>query len=309
MSDMHQRPLTGWVVNYSISESEDSAERGFPKWQVNRVILQIVAALFWQGAGAVFGHDWREDGVMEAIHGFAQQVRSPVPFSMGEAAAACPPLLHNVLPWPDRPRLSGQDLDRLAPTLRVESAGLPLELVPYQEEAQRMGETSALFRYLRARGLTHLRHQLNTQANVRICLGGRTSGSAGRYPGVIEEALFALRDGLPLYVAGFLGGAALQIIEAMQAQQMAPSFCQPTDVAALYSSPPVMESDLATLNDRQVNRHNIWFAFHEAGVAALAERNGLTVEENLALFSTPVLDTVVHLILTGLSRLQASNRI
>jgi hypothetical protein len=87
------RPLAGCIVNLSISESDDSAERGFPSWQVNRVTLQIVAALFGQGASVVFGHDWREDGVMQAVYGFARQVQPPVPLSPTKAVAEAQPLL------------------------------------------------------------------------------------------------------------------------------------------------------------------------------------------------------------------------
>ena len=304
-----RRPLAGCVVNCSISESEDSVSRGFPTWQVNRITLQIVAALFGQGAGTVFGHDWREDGVMEAVHGFAQQVQPPVPLPMEQADASNQPLLYNILPWPDRPHLSPEDLERLASTLRVESAGLPLALVPYEDEALRKGVASPLYRYVRARGLTHLRHKLNDRANVRICLGGRTSGFAGRYPGVIEEALIALTDRLPLYLAGFLGGAALQVVEAIQTSQLPATFCPLSETAGLYSTPPIREDDPGTLNDRQVDRRDVWQTFYRAGIEALAERNGLSVDENRELFSTPVIDRMIQLVLTGLSRLRAEGRI
>src|SRR5207248_6431114 len=119
------------VINLSVSESDDSAQRGFPLWQVNRVTLQLVAALFGQGASVVFGHDRREDGVMEAVYGFARQVQPPMPLSPGNAAAEDQPLLRNLLPWPDKPLLQERDLEQLSSTLRVESAGLPKELVAF----------------------------------------------------------------------------------------------------------------------------------------------------------------------------------
>jgi hypothetical protein len=34
-------------------------------------------ALFGEGATIVFGHDWLEDGVMEAIYGYARLVQPP----------------------------------------------------------------------------------------------------------------------------------------------------------------------------------------------------------------------------------------
>lgn len=297
------RPLAGCIVNLSISESDDSAQRGFPLWQVNRVTLQLVAALFGQGASVVFGHDWREDGVMEAVYGFARQVQPPVPLSPDDAAAEAQPLLRNLLPWPDSPYLPKPDLERLSSTLRVESAGLPEELRASGEKARRAEPKDALFQYVRARGLTFLRHQLNDACHVRLCLGGRRSGYAGRYPGVVEEALLAVEGKKPLYLASFLGGATEQVVEAIEGKQMTDDFCSPTALQDLYKSPPVQESDGATRNDRVIDRVAVWKEFVETGREKLAAANRLTVEENDELLHTPAIDRAIELVLIGLSRL------
>jgi len=297
------RSLAGCVVGLSISESEESAERGFPVWQVNRVTLQVIAALFGQGVGVIFGHDWREDGVMEAVHGFARQMQPPVPLSPQDAAALGQPLLRNLLPWPDNPRLSSDDLERLASTLRVETAGLPADLDRYKEDALSKSSNHPLYRYLRARALTHLRHRLNTQCNARICIGGRTSGFAGRCPGVIEEALLALQSRKPLYLAGLLGGASRQVIYALEGKDMPGNFCLAGSARDLYADPPVRETDRATEQDRVTDRAVLWALCKEGGVTKLAEVNGLTPEENQELFHTPVLDRVIQLTLAGLARL------
>jgi SLOG-like protein len=300
-----QRPLIGSVVNLSISESEDSAERGFPAWQVNRVTLQVVAALFGQGVSVIFGHDWREDGVMEAVHGFARQMQSPVPISPNEAESIGQPLLRNLLPWPGEPSLPQEDLERLASTLRVEKAGLPQELTPYDRRARHEGAESSLYRYVRARGLTNLRHRLGEAAHARLCLGGRTSGAAGRYPGVIEEAFLALRTSKPLYLAGILGGATRQVIDAIEGRPMLENFCAPTTLNELYLAPPVPERDPGTEPDRLVDRVAIWDTFTRGGRTRLADANALSPDENEELFTTPVLDRVIQLVLTGIARLQA----
>ena len=73
------RPLRGCAVGLSISESDDSVTRGFPTEQVNRCTVQVVSALFGQGVAVVFGHDWRDDGVMEAVHAFARQMQPAAP--------------------------------------------------------------------------------------------------------------------------------------------------------------------------------------------------------------------------------------
>lgn len=297
-----ERPLAGCVVNLSISEGEGSLQRGFPLWQVNRVTLQVVAALFGQGASVVFGHDWREDGVMEAVYGFARQVQAPIPLSPKQSAAEAQPLLRNLLPWPDKPYLSERDLEQLSSTLRVELAGLPKELQAVDSEARRIEPTNGLYRYVRARGLTFLRHRLNDACHVRFCLGGRVSGYAGRYPGVIEEAFLAVKDNKPLYLAGFLGGAAEQVVNAIEDKQMMVDFCAGTPLQGLYESPPVEESDRATRDDRVIDRDAVWKVFSEAGRDKITAANGLAIEENDELFHTPVIDRAIELVLIGLSR-------
>jgi hypothetical protein len=304
MSPVH-RPLSGVVVNLSISESNDSVERGFPSWQVNRVTLQFVAALFGQGASVVFGHDWREDGVMEAVYGFARQAQSPVPLSAGSTAGETQPILHNFVPWPDNPYLPERSLERLSATLGVESAGLPAELEGFDLEA-RADPYGNLYRYVRARGLTYLRHRLNDASHVRICLGGRTAGSAGRYPGVIEEALLALRANKPVYLATFLGGATAQVAAAIEGKQMTDDFCPQSSVDALYTDPPAKEVDHATAADRVVDRASVWREFQDAGMGKLAALNGLTLEENAELLRTPVIDRAIELMLVGLSRIRTN---
>jgi hypothetical protein len=297
------RPLAGCVVNLSISESDDSTERGFPYWQVNRVTLQLVAALFGQGASVVFGHDWREDGVMEAVYGFARQVQPPVPLSPANAAAEAQPLLRNLLPWPDKPVLPERDLEQLSSTLRVESVGLPQELQPFDAKARRAEPDNRLYRYIRARGLTFLRHRLNDACHVRLCLGGRRSGSAGRYPGVIEEAFLAVTDKKPLYLASILGGATEQVVDAIEGKQIREDFCRPTPLQGLYDDPPVRELDGATYDDRVIDRAVVWKQFAGTGREKLAASNGLKIEENDELLHTPAIDRAIELVLIGLSRL------
>lgn len=299
-----QRPLTDCIVNLSISETEESDRRGFPIWQVNRVTLQLVSALFGQGAGVAFGHDWREDGVMEAVYGFARQVQPPVPLLSMDAEAISQPLLRNLLPWPKTPRLSEAEQEQLSATLRIESAGLPETLRAVEADARRAGPDDRLFVYARARGLTYLRHKLGEMCNARLCIGGRRFGYQGRYPGIVEEALLAVRENKPLYLAGFLGGAAEQVVNAIEGKPITDDFCPDPPLVGLYLNPPVRE--LGFEDDRTLDRQAVWREFTEAGRDRFATTNGLTVEENDELFHTPVVDNVIELVLTGLSRIRAA---
>jgi hypothetical protein len=302
-----RRPLAGCVINLSISESGDSARLGFPLWQVNRVTLQVVAALFGQGVSVVFGHDWREDGVMEAVYGFARQVQPPVALSSAKAEATGQPLFRNMLPWPDRPYLPERDLERLSATLLVESAGLPDTLKALDGEARRAEPTSPVYRYVRARGLTFLRHRLTDICHARLCVGGRRSGSQGRYPGVVEEALLALNNNKPLYLAGLLGGASKQLVQAIDGKAMTDDFCSPTSLDSLYERPPFEEPNSPRSQDRVIDRASVWRQFRQAGREGLSAINGLTTQENGELLHTLVLERAIELVLAGLSRVRRNS--
>lgn len=295
------RPLTDVTVGISISDSDDGPLRGFPPAQTDQVVRQVVFALLGQGAGVVFGHDWRKDGVMEAVHGFARQVRASESVPPLEGSR---PLLENFLPWPDEPVLDENERAQLRHTLHVASAGLPVELQDRAGAVKALDRGDPRYRYLRARGLTHLRQQLNQRTDARICLGGRRSGSAGRYPGVVEEALLAVEARKPLYLAGLMGGATGQVIDAICRRPIPAEFCQPTPAAELYQHPPhPLEVDPATRRDRVFNPEATWATFGEFGVERLAQTNGLNPAENMELFTTPSLDRAIQLFLTGLGRL------
>jgi hypothetical protein len=306
--NISRRPLAGLVVNVSISESDDSTRLGFPPWQVNRVTLQNVAALFGQGATVVFGHDWRDDGVMQAVFGFARQVQPPAPAAIEQERATDQPLLVNLLPWPDEPHLPAEDLEQLSSTLCVTTLGLPDGLRRFDKEARRAERDSPPYRYARARALTFLRHRLTAICHARLCLGGRRRGAAGRYPGVIEEALLALRADKPLYLAGILGGATQQIIDAIEGRPMASDFCRAAAVQEFYSAPPFEETDQATLEDRTIDREGVWDEFATAGLDRISEVARLKVDEAKELLHTRVIDRVIELVLSGLSRLQAAKQ-
>lgn len=192
------KPLAGLRVGISISESDDLEARGFTPSAMNRLTVRLNEALLAAGAILVFGHDWREDGIMDAI------CRSAL-WSSGYPDPDTPPPLLNLLPWPDATRVDHEVLLRLHQIVDIRSAGLPEDLV---REAPRAAEDRDLQRYLRSRGLTHLRRRMTEECQARICLGGREGGYQGRYPGVLEEALLAFEARQPVYLVGVLGGVA-----------------------------------------------------------------------------------------------------
>jgi hypothetical protein len=101
----------------------------------------------------------------------------------------------------------------------------------------------------------------------RILLGGRREGFQGEMPGLLEEAVFAVENGQPLYLAGGFGGITFDIAVAL----------------GVYDGkwlPPVTNS---SDTDERIRRGlaRLTEAAKTSGGKSLA--NGLTQEDNLCL--------------------------
>lgn len=282
------RPLKGSIIGLSISGGENSASFGFPESEINRTVLRIVAALVGQGAGVSFGHDWRDDGIMQAIHGYVQTFQ-PVPFQ-----EELKPLLWNFVPWKDVPNLSLADKERFRYTLKIEEAGLPVAL--------RNVKKNFPYSYLRARGLTHLRHKLIKISDARICLGGKNQKHEGRYPGIVEEALLAIKASQPIYFSGCLGGVTQEVIAALKKENKPNDLCPNKQVMTIYRKHSFQNGTNKNDADLECSAEYAWNSFVNLGVKGLSNNNHLSVNENYKLFKTTLVDEAIKLMLTGLGR-------
>ena len=110
--------------------------------------------------------------------------------------------IHNFLAWPiwlriDRGILH-EYMDEMKDYRLMPPADLRVEPKTY------VGPDDMPGRYIWSRSLTEMRSQMNDQTAARVLLGGQVSGFKGKYPGLLEEALFALRAKKPLYLVGGL---------------------------------------------------------------------------------------------------------
>jgi len=286
------RPLKDFTVSLSISAGKETSTLGFTAPEVNRTTLRIVAALIGQGAGIAFGHDWRDDGVMESVHAVVERFHAPIREPHRK------PLLINLVVWPDKPHFGERERHRLKETLDIEEVALPPSLSNYTEDRD-----PARYPYLRSRALTYLRRRLTILSNARICLGGKLSGYSGRYPGIVEEAYLAIRAGQPTFIAGVLGGAARQMISSLTKCNSPNDLCPDVPIAKLYRDPPIYEHRHENNEDSQWSPEVVWETFASIELRGLSAKNKLSIDENRQLFNTQSVDEAIELILTGLGRL------
>lgn len=284
-----QRSLEGLSIGISISESADASARGFSSNEVNRTVLAVSEALIAQGARLVFGHDWREGGVMDAIFDFALRYTPATGFAERDGE----PLISNFIAAPDKTSKTQDELDRYRGTLQVIQAGQTDGM--FMSVPQNMAGADKINRAL---ALTSMRERMTEVIDARICLGGRTSGSGGRCAGIVEEAYLALQHHKALYISGLLGGASSQVIAALAGERShrSDAFQARRDIAAI-----LRDSTTEYYQPEHIRR-----AFEEWGVGQLCEYNCLSHQMNLALFDARQRSKVIELVIRGLKSLKAS---
>lgn len=225
--------------------------------------------------------------------------------------AAFPPL-ENFVAWPF---WQGVSKDWLAQRL----AKLRVTLMEAPEGAGDLkgADLGTILRTPRGRclvglSLSQMRRKIADETQARIVLGGAREGFLGLLPGIVEELILALDRRQPVYVAGGFGGAAGTAAQALMGMEpaalsldhqvgAAPGY---GETLASYESLRETRRDLPAIDYAQLN-----LRLAETGIAGLSALNGLDDAENRALLVTQDLDTVVHLMMTGLDRLKTDGRI
>ncbi len=312
------RSLLGKRINISISEHEpDLKRRGLTIQEMNGFVVQMAQALIANEAIVAFGHDWRDDGVMQEIYRFGE-THQQVVLSEDER----PGLIENYCFWGMKSGLNDRERGHLRGILDIVDCDRP--------DDQRLANYSALLDvppkyrgYAFARALTNMRRTMTKKIFARICLGGRDmnpkqpeKGPSGRCPGVVEEALLSCLADQPLYLSGLLGGVTQQVINAIDSRDSHLEFRLPDEIATAYDGTelgkkpnPAAHTTKTVLQktysyDGPLTSDEILEIFKRYGIKRLAKNNGLSEDENRYLFSAATIDEVIGWVLTGLARLK-----
>jgi hypothetical protein len=160
---------------------------------------------------------------------------------------------------------------------------------------------SPMHRFAWARGLTLMRERQTAEVAARVVVGGRLGpageGYRGRMPGVLEEALLAIRAERPVYLVGAFGGCAHLVIDALE--RVSRQELQWDHQRAVAHS-----EELRTLYQERgqawVDYDAVAAELNARGFAGL--KNGLTVDENRELAKSRSAERIVELVLHGLQQ-------
>jgi hypothetical protein len=306
--------LGGKAVALSISESPDLLPRRLSGLHLVTAMLEIARHVFARGGIVAYGGDLRPS----SEGGLTQELFQLVGSYKG-ANVLPNAMVWNYLAWPLYLPLR-HDPDRKAQLWRVaELQEVPppdglLERLDLDKNERPTGEHAP---FAGARSFTRMRRVMTEglpetavldaipKVDARVVMGGRLTGYSGKYPGLLEEAVIALRAKQPLYLVGAFGGCAGAIIEAIQGGDPE-AFTLDYQIAARPAGKENWGHEYAALVERYktdtedgpVDYAKVVSELKAKGIAGL--NNGLTMAENQELFTTDSLDRVITLLMKGL---------
>jgi hypothetical protein len=132
-------------VNISVSPCEDAEIIGYDNHQINRITIRIAQFWLFMGARLIFGHDWRDDGVMRAVADFAETASSDgslrAHVSIKNQKDEKPWRLLNVVPEKSREQLNQRAVHAERNTSGLLKVMTVSELVKTLSKAERSRET------------------------------------------------------------------------------------------------------------------------------------------------------------------------
>jgi hypothetical protein len=278
--------LSHLTVGISISESPDIAKYGFGLMHLQDAMVEVARYLLASGAQLAYGGspEYRGLNFLDTLiqlaknHNKANRVRAKKPLCLATAPT-------------DISRRA--ELYPLATFIEIEP--------PQASPADDMDASEK--RYAQARHLTRMREGMNQKLDARIILGGRTTGFAGAYPGLVEEAYLALKTNKAVYLMGTFGGCGRAIINAVKGETPdALTEASQFSDAAYAEFVTFYNSKAAAEGLEPIDYPGLLNFFAQKGIDGL--NNGLTPDENDRLFETTRLTEMISLILKGLKRIK-----
>lgn len=269
-------------VGISVSPCEDADAIGYDERQINRIVIRIAQYFLYKNMRVIFGHDWRENGVMHAVLNCAETAAAAVESHDRQARMV------NLV------STGGAPISQIAVDAQRDARGLLAVRTLHDDLTASVAADSASETLSKADELSVLHYHLTEllSPGFRVCLGGRVGGFEGHYPGVAEEAYFALAMNKPLYLIGGFGGATAAVCAALvghDAASLSPAHRAPT---SWQHNEPYMEWLPPT--------RGLYEPLREFGLDRLTRNNGLRPVENEELFNTTDIEAALGLVSRGI---------
>lgn len=270
------KPEPGFSLAISISNSPDLARLGLTETHVEMALGEVArAVLHARGRLTYGGHLEPASYTSFLIHECEKYGANSRPFT-------------GSIPWAVHRQESTETLVRLRREINVFGRYEFLDpdgQVLADPTADRGTDPEEVDPETTIRSLTAMRVRVTEQTDGRLVMGGKRDGYLGRMPGVIEEAILAIRAGKPVFVAGGFGGAS-------------------ADIASVLGQDP---DGWLGLPNRSGDAGLRELADAAAEMAFDSTSNGLSVEQNRKLAVSYRASEIASLVVVGLINRQGGN--
>jgi SLOG cluster2 len=278
---------TAPFVGISISLSHNLEKLGFTHLHLEDVLTETARYLLVNNYNLVYGGDLRSSGFTNQL---ADIIRLYTPWIAEKQNS-----VHNYLAWPIHINVTNQtEAALLAMGVTLKKCKAPTGV----DEKNYIPPDTIDNRIIWASALLGMRHEIVAATQARIIIGGQVANFMGRIPGVLEEAWLTLKQGKAIYLCGAMGGVAQSIINAIYTGK--DSYLNNDFQFHNNGYKEFYEAWNTKFPAYSINYESIIDDFHQTGVSGLSEINGLSVEQNMRLFSTPHPQEMISLILRGL---------
>jgi SLOG cluster2 len=276
--------LAGLRLGVSVSESPDLGRLGLAEIHLRLVLGEVTRSLLLSDAFLVYGGRIDPNGYTSFLqHELQKYGRRDRPL------VVC-------LAWFEHRGMALGDLEQVETELGLYGRVVYLgedgaEIEPSAERATEAVPVEDP--EVKRASLTALREYMIARTDARLLIGGKRAGFQGRMPGLLEEAIIAVEARKPLFLAGGFGGVTSDIARAL-------------GIDSGEWQPPEMTG--AGDDERLVGGLH---ALREAvkRVDWTPEANGLAGSDNARLAASHRPGEVSSLVMVGLQRLRAADRV
>ena len=282
--------LKGKRIGVSISECEDLEELGFDINHLRDAMIETAKYVLSLGGALAYGGDLRNGGFTELFFDLLNYYN--VPESNEDR-------FYSYLAWPLSLNLTKQQRAELISKVTFLTVDPPAD-IKIKDLNEYLPPSTGENQYKWARCLTEMREKMNLSCDARVFLGGKTSGFKGKYPGVLEEFVIALKKEQPIFLIGAFGGVTKQIIELLEGEDT--SIFDQDYMADNEEYQELISLFNQNFSEEPVNYSQIKEEINNLGWEGLSSLNGLTLSQNKRLATTPHLTEIIYLILLGLTQ-------
>lgn len=283
--------LTGNKIAISVSVNEDLEKIGFSEQHLNDISIEIARYIIANDGVALYGGDLRENGFTYYFSELSNQYKKTNDKDFK---------FINYFVFPNTKRLTRDvRLDFHSKQIQIKEVPIP-KTASIDEQIEYNPTKCIEDRYSFCECFKEMRIQMAKDCTARVLVGGKITNYLGYIPGVIEEALYTLRENKPLYLVGAFGGATeklIKLIKGEKVKEITNEFQYNTDFLIEFK-------DYVRSKCKYTDYDVLKTELSKFDVKKISDLNGLSIEENEILFTSKNIHQIVYLLMKGLKSIK-----